>query len=417
MRYDLPLLCRLLYRASEYPVWLYAGNKVIYAFPEDAYLYPPAQKYLDTIRLWKKHMACYQTDLTYYYGYFLLPEEQEIILGPISSISYDRDMLFNMRRQLQIPKEQASMFEAFMNKIPVTNIGTFVHFLTYSYYLLTGECITMNDLVGAGEDFSPLYQNVHNQYLEEIYQPTDEISRANIYWQENRLLSIVEHGNIERLPDFSRIQLPNYLWNLPTDNLEYLKYTSIVMLSLASRAAIRGGLSCDFSFRMEESYMRKIINMNTAESIGVLVTHAITDFTSHVAQLKFIHRADNMLMESIRYIQENCTQAITVCDVAAHVGYSRTYLAKKFKEELHFNVSSFIMRCRMEKAKELLRYTTKSLSEISACLGFSSQSHFQKAFRDTFHITPLTYRRTGEIKQDTALPVMPDSPSASDLAQ
>ena len=409
MRYNLPLFCRLLYHATGYPVWLYDGGEVIYAFPEEASLYPPAEEYLDTIRRWKKQMVCYQTDLTYYYGYFLLPEGQEIMLGPVSSISYDKDKLYAMRRQLQVPKEQAMVFEAFMTKIPTTNIGTFVHFLTYSYYLLTGECITMDDLVGAGEDFSPLYQNVHNQYLEEIYQPADELAYENIYWQENRLLNIVEHGNIETLPDFSRIQIPNYLWNLPTDNLEYLKYTSIVVLALVCRAAIRGGLSCGFSFRMEESYMQKIISMRSAESIGVLLAHAVTDFTSHVAGLKLIHRSDNMLMEAIRYVQENCTQAITVCDVAAHVGYSRPYLAKKFKEELHFSVSSFIMRCRLEKAKELLRYTAKSLSEISACLGFSSQSHFQKAFRDAFGTTPLAYRRTGDIRQDTPLPAVPDS--------
>lgn len=394
MNYDLPLLCKLLYHATEFPVYLYCEEKLIYAFPEEAAQYPPAGKYLETIRLWKKQMVCYQSDLTTYYGYFLLPEGHEIMLGPVSNINYDKNTLNTMRRQFQIPKENAGTFEAFLTKIPVTNIATFVHFLTYSYYLLTGECITMDDLIGAGEDFSPLYQNVHHRYLEEIYQPADEQDYENIYWQENRLLSMVEHGNTETLANFSDIHLPRYQWNLPTDNLEYLKYTSVVVLSLASRAAIRGGLSCDFSFRIEESYMKKIIILKTSESIGLLLAQALSDFTSHVAGLKLIHRSDNMLMEAIRYIQENCTQAITVSDVAARVGYSRTYLAKKFKEELHFTVSSFVMRCRLEHAKELLRYTDKSLSEISACLGFSSQSHFHKAFREAFSVTPLVYRRT-----------------------
>lgn len=401
MNHDLPLFCRLLYNAAGFPVWLYSGDEMIYAFPEEAALYPPAKEYLDTIRCWKKQMVCYQSDMTCYYGYFLLPEGREIMLGPVSSISYDRTMLLTMRGHFHIPKENAQAFESFMTRIPVTNIAAFVYFLTYSYYLLTGICITMDDLVGAGEDFSPLFQNVHNQYLEEIYQPEDELAYEHVYYQENRFLNIIEHGNIETLSSFSSVQIPNYLWNLPTDNLEYLKYASVVLLSLSSRAAIRGGLSCEFSFRMEESYMQKIIRMQTAESIGLLLTQAVADFTAHVAGLKLTHRSDNMLMEAIRYIQENCTQAITVCDVAAHVGYSRTYLSRKFKEELHFNVSSFIMRCRLEHAKELLRYTDKSLSEISACLNFSSQSHFQRAFRDAFHVTPLAYRKTGDTEQDT----------------
>ncbi len=396
MIYDFSLLCKLLYHATDFPVYLYQKKNLSLSFPEKALDYPPASEYLNTIRRWKKQMVCYQSDLTSYYGYFLLPDDTEILIGPVSNVSYSQEMLSSMRRKLGISKTEESSFHSFMSEIPVINTSVFVHFLTYSYYLLTGECITIDDLIGAGEDFSPLYQKVHNQYLEDIYEPqsTNDSDSEKIYWQEKRLMDIVEHGNTETLSVFSDLQVPHYFLDLHTDNLEYLKYTSITVLTLASRAAIRGGLSCDYSFRIEESYVRKIISLKTAESVGLLLAQALFDFTSHVAALKLTQRSDNMLMDALRYIQENCTQAITVCDVASHVGYSRTYLSRKFKEELHFSVSSFIMRCRLEHAKELLRYTNKSLSEISACLNFSSQSHFQKAFKEAFQVTPLAYRRT-----------------------
>ena len=80
-------------------------------------------------------------------------------------------------------------------------------------------------------------------------------------------------------------------------------------------------------------------------------------------------------------------------DVAEHIGRSRSYLTNKFKKELGFDVSSFIMRCRLEEAKSLLTYSDKTLSEISTYLCFSSQSYFQNIFKKKYGITPLNYRK------------------------
>ena len=57
--------------------------------------------------------------------------------------------------------------------------------------------------------------------------------------------------------------------------------------------------------------------------------------------------------------------------------------------------SAFILRCKLEEGKELLQYTNKSISTISTFLCFSSQSHFQTAFKKQFGITPAEYRRNG----------------------
>ena len=79
--------------------------------------------------------------------------------------------------------------------------------------------------------------------------------------------------------------------------------------------------------------------------------------------------------------------------MAAFIRRSRSYITKKFKKELGFDISSFIMRCKLEEAKSLLTYTNKSLSEISSYLCFSSQSYFQNVFKKKYGMTPLQYRK------------------------
>ena len=83
---------------------------------------------------------------------------------------------------------------------------------------------------------------------------------------------------------------------------------------------------------------------------------------------------------------------LTVESVAEHTGFSRAYLSHKFKTQLGFNLSSFIIRSKLEEAKILLRYSGKSIGEISSYLCFSSQSHFHTAFKKYFGVTPKGYR-------------------------
>lgn len=70
-----------------------------------------------------------------------------------------------------------------------------------------------------------------------------------------------------------------------------------------------------------------------------------------------------------------------------------TYLFKKFQQELGMSIGAYITQCRLREAKSLLRYTDKSLGEISSYLCFSSQSHFQNVFKKHFGVTPKEYRR------------------------
>ena len=98
------------------------------------------------------------------------------------------------------------------------------------------------------------------------------------------------------------------------------------------------------------------------------------------------------IFKCIQFITRHVNEPIQVGDVAEHIGRSRSYLTAKFKKELGFDVSTFIMRCRLEEAKSLLTYSDKSLSEISSYLCFSSQSYFQNVFRKKYNVTPLQYR-------------------------
>ena len=97
-------------------------------------------------------------------------------------------------------------------------------------------------------------------------------------------------------------------------------------------------------------------------------------------------------MQVTNYVQHNLSKPIDVEALADSMFISRTHLAAKFKQETGMTLTDFILIEKIEEAKRLLRYSDKSLSLIADYLGFSSQSHFTRAFKKYSGKTPREYR-------------------------
>ena len=82
-----------------------------------------------------------------------------------------------------------------------------------------------------------------------------------------------------------------------------------------------------------------------------------------------------------------------IADVAEEIHRSSSYLMRRFKAELGMSVGDYITKCKLDEACDLLTYGDRSLAEISAYLGYSSQSYFQNVFKKQFGMTPMQYRK------------------------
>ncbi|MBQ7725428.1 MAG: helix-turn-helix transcriptional regulator [Lachnospiraceae bacterium] len=69
-----------------------------------------------------------------------------------------------------------------------------------------------------------------------------------------------------------------------------------------------------------------------------------------------------------------------------------SYFSALFKKETGTNFSAYLLNVKMENARLLLRNSNLSLSDISAELGFESQSYFSKMFKKETGLTPRDYR-------------------------
>ena len=72
---------------------------------------------------------------------------------------------------------------------------------------------------------------------------------------------------------------------------------------------------------------------------------------------------------------------------------SRSQLYRKMKKITHLSPACYIQFYRLQKAKELLQNTGMNVSEVVYNVGFSSHSHFTRAFNNQFGINPSVLKR------------------------
>ncbi|ADV81802.1 helix-turn-helix domain-containing protein [Terriglobus saanensis] len=79
--------------------------------------------------------------------------------------------------------------------------------------------------------------------------------------------------------------------------------------------------------------------------------------------------------------------------LAMESGYSRTHFLRMFRVSTGCTPHRYLLRLRLERAKEMMRQKNMSLIDIAAMCGFSSHAHLTKVFREFVGMPPSEYRR------------------------
>ena len=106
---------------------------------------------------------------------------------------------------------------------------------------------------------------------------------------------------------------------------------------------------------------------------------------------------DDLVFRVKQYIDQNYASALSLEGLASYVHLSASYLSKLFKRELGQNISGYIQQVRIERAKVLLRTTSKKTYEIAEAVGIPDPVYFSKIFKRATGQKPKDFRATGPL--------------------
>lgn len=105
------------------------------------------------------------------------------------------------------------------------------------------------------------------------------------------------------------------------------------------------------------------------------------------------------LTQAVILMESNIEEPLTTDEIARHVCVSRRQLERIFKQYLNSVPSQYYLELRLNKARQMLMQTSKSIIQIGLSCGFSSGPHFSSAYRNCFGITPREDRNQRRAQQ------------------
>lgn len=91
------------------------------------------------------------------------------------------------------------------------------------------------------------------------------------------------------------------------------------------------------------------------------------------------------------FILRNLGKNVTLAEIASAACISRFHFARQFRQRMGCSPMAYVMRLRLERAKEILARGDQRIADTAAALGFYDQSHFTRTFRRATGVSPRAF--------------------------
>ena len=102
-------------------------------------------------------------------------------------------------------------------------------------------------------------------------------------------------------------------------------------------------------------------------------------------------RGDDSVQQACEFITNNLAMPITVEDIAAHVGLSRSRLYRLFMDQMRMSPVQVLTQVRIRQACALLGRGDLSVKAVAASVGFENQLYFSRRFREIMGCSPTEF--------------------------
>lgn len=314
--------------------------------------------------------ACFSEDTIYVIGPVF---NNEISMTSIQEVIGRYDLTYSMRVRLQED----------IKRLPVISSVTFFQFGVMLHFLLTGEKLSRSDLQLQERESGAVKKSFRSKR-----------DRHQIWMVEQALLEQIRKGDLDYASTMARAGLLSNGAQVKTENAVKNAILSVYgFIRLCTRAAIEGGLSPELAYTLGDSYSQSLLDCKTISEVGAINHAMYEDFICRVHQSNSNPGISQQIRFCLDYIAIHTEDDLSLGILAEKVGYTASYLSRRFKAETGDNLRDYIQYARIERAKLLLETTTMPIAEIASLLHYCSTTYFGQRFREVTGMLPSAYRK------------------------
>jgi AraC-like DNA-binding protein len=135
---------------------------------------------------------------------------------------------------------------------------------------------------------------------------------------------------------------------------------------------------------------RELICSGMMQTILALLSNELYKGNPHTGE-----KGKDKVSEVISHIKMVPNLNITVSECADFCKMSKVHFSRFFKQITGMPPVQFVLKIRIDRAKELLDFTDKSIAEIAEASGFPDQNYFARTFKKITGMSPTQYRNVG----------------------
>lgn len=284
---------------------------------------------------------------------------------------------------------QKHKIQAASYRLPYCELKTFLEAMKLLLYEETGEKVCLSELYTKQQP-----EPEQQKFFEKKRWMEKGGHLHNPYQHEQKKLGSIRAGNLKLLEECQNEVWPGEIGQLADNPLRQEKNLSIVVISIACRAAIDGGVAPQKAFSMSDVFISNIERMTQVLPIQAAVVEYEREFARAVEQVKHDSEHNRYVERAKEYVAEHIDESIRVVQIGEALGINENYLTGLFHKYEGITLQHYIRKEKVRQAKELLLYSSYSCSEIAALLCFSTQSHFSSAFKREVGMTPAKNRES-----------------------
>ncbi|MBQ8233458.1 MAG: helix-turn-helix transcriptional regulator [Lachnospiraceae bacterium] len=319
-------------------------------------------------------------------------EKKILLFGPVTSFECTPRQIIDISEASNLTQAEVDNLTKWLRSLPFYTNQRFRYALELLYSLLhDGEVKKISSVP---------YINFQSTSSVSEYPPSSQpltpFSNNPFY---RCILSCIKYGQCDRL----EASLKNFsvttdrFPDFGADSSHNLQSLMIIFTTLACHSAQEGNVPSKDSAALAEKYYRLANEIESNSDFSILFKQMLMEFARETAQHR-IPDTDSVLATQIcQDIHAHLHEKISVKEISERLGHSSEHLCRHFISQTGLTITQYIQREKITESKKLLETTDLSISEISACLGFSSSSYFHKVFAQQTGLPPSVYRKRLQI--------------------
>lgn len=319
------------------------------------------------------------------YMWVFTVKEKHYVFGPVCTSKVTLLQVHKLVHQYNLNENNINLSEFTVNQL--------LNLTEFTYYEITGDKLSEKQSIKVQELLETMQSKDKTEY--DLYRFKEEKQR-NPYEEELIWYKRIKEGKA----DGTRNQIDKSAGiGTLSKNSDYkqMEYMVVAAITLATRAAIEGGVPPMIAYETSDVLLQKISQFNQLSQLLNIVGALDQIFIELVSRYREKKKEGATVEICKAYISKNLYRQFSIQQMADELAMNRSHMSRKFSEKTGSTIQDYIRNERLNAAANLLKYSDKSVSQISDYMQFSSPSRFSTYFKEKYGVSPLRFREENKL--------------------